>query len=332
MNCLNNMLNSCIYAVVFLMCLSAAAEAQNNKLFGGSDTVQFHVEIRGKFSRQSVWNVNLINANVTSFQSRPKDMDISQTTLDMLNSEAINIFEEVLESYHIKHVSRNKKDYKTFRQRAEPIFTEGGDQYYRIEVVIAGDNGLGGHYGGLDIQLYFKSLHRSTNVVYGYSFRTLKIGSSEEETLSEMRRVFSEQLKESYDDWKASLDHDLKNPRFYLLLRFDVSDLSPKQQKFIRKELFPCLYSRADSLGYIDLKKFYYQIFYRLKNSDYGETEENYISRYADLLQFSMGSSDKYPCSLRKTPMENYRATFKIDSTEKMITIGWRKPDQANSK
>lgn len=319
-------LTGCICAVV-LISLSRPGEAQEKKLFEGSETAQFHVEIKGKFNRQSAWNVNLINANVSSFQSRPQDMDISQTTLDMLNSKILNIFEEVLESNHIKNVSRNKKDYKKFRQRAEPIFTEGGDQYYRIEVVIAGDNGLGGHYGGLDIQLYFKSLHRSSNVVYGYSFRTLKIGMSDAETLFEMRRILSEQLNESYDDWKASLEKDLKNPRFYLLLRFDVNDLSPKQQKFIRKELFPCLYSRADSLGYIDLKKFYYQIFYRLKNADQGETEESYITQYAHLLQFSMGSSNKYPCSLWKTPMENYRATFKIDSTEKIITIGWKKPE-----
>lgn len=331
MNLINCLTKKTIQGFIFIFILLLnplpAAEAQEEQLFNGVDTVQFYIEISGKFNRQSAWDVNLVNAPGASFQSRPKDMEIAQETLDLLNRQTQNIFSAVLSSYQIKHITQNKKDSKKFRERAKPIFTDDGDRYFRIEVVIAGDNGLGGHYGGLDVQLYFKSLHRNTGIVYGYSFRTLKLGRSNEETLDELRSVFSDQLKESYNDWKGSLQKELKSPRRYLLLHFDVNELSPKQQKFIRKELFPCFYNRADSLGYIDLKNFYYQIFYRLKNPEQGETEESYITDYAELLQFSMGSSAKYPCSLWKTPMENYRATFKIDSTHKLITIGWRKPE-----
>ena len=321
------MIIRCLILISVLLSHSfSAAEAQDEALFNGADTVQFSVEIKGKFNHQASWDVNLVNATWSSFEAKPEDMDIPQETLDLLNAEIKTVFENVLEQYQIKHVSRNKKDYKKYRERAEPIFTKDGDRYYRIEMIIAGDNGVGGHYGGLDIQLFFKSLHRSTNVVYGYSFRTLKIGSTKEETLRELKLTLTDQLRESYEDWKESLQKDLKSPRCYLLLHFDVKELSRKQQKFVGKQLFSCLYSRADSLGYINLKKFYYQIFYRL-DTDQGETEESHITHYAELLQFSMGSSDKYPCSLRKTPLENYRTTATIDSVQKLITIGWRKPD-----
>jgi hypothetical protein len=301
--------------------------AQSEPLFNGADTVWVYAEINGKFSRQAPWDVNLVNSFVSGYQNKPEDLDIAEETLGFLNRNVQSVLKETLSALHFQNVSWKKKDYNNWRGLAEPIFTYGGDRYFRIDVVIAGDNGLGGHYGGTDIQLYFKSLHRSTNVVYGYSFRTLRIGSSEEETLLNLKNVFTEMLKESHLDWKASLDKDLKSPRRYLILYFDTEELNPKQKKFIRTSLFPCLYSRADSLGYVDMKNFYYQVFYRLANYSEGGTEEEYLNRYAELLLFSMGSSAKYPCSLWKTPMENYRATVKIDSVDKLITIGWKKPE-----
>lgn len=303
-----------------------AAMAQNKGLFEGADTVHLYVEMNGSFNNQSQWNVNLVNAPNTAFQSKPADSEIPQETFKILNKYSKNILKEVIENSGFKKTSWNKKDFKNWRGFTEPLFTPGGDRYYRIEIIIAGDNGLGGRYGGLDVRLYFKSMHRSTDVVYGYSFQTLHIGLTDEETLSNLKNMFSEMLKESYGDWQMSLEKDLKSPRRYLLLKFEVSELSTKQKKFVRTVLFPCLYSRADSLGYVDLNNFYYQIFYRLTKTEEGENEEEYISYYADRLQFSMGSSGKYPCSLSKTPMENYRATAKIDTAQKLITIGWRKP------
>lgn len=316
-----------VLAAALLACMVSSVAAQDTKLFEGVDTVWFYAEISGQFNRQSAWNINLVNAPQSSFQSRPKDMEIPQKTLDLLNANAQKTIYEVLDRYQVRLVEKKKKEYKRFRERAKPIFTLEGDRYFRIDIVIAGDNGLGGHYGGLDVQMYFKSLHRNTNLVYGYSFRTVTIGATDDETLANLHNSFSEQLKEAYDDWKESLAKDLNSPRRYLILHFEVNELNPKQQKFVRKELFPCLYAQGDSLGYIDLKNFYYQIFYRLRNADQGETEESFITRYAELLQFSMGSSAKYRCSLWKTPLENYRTTVKIDSAQKLIKIGWRKSE-----
>lgn len=300
---------------------------QSEPLFDGADTVRAYVEVKGKFSRQAPWDVNLVNGFVSGYQNKPDDLDITEEALKFLNENVQSALKEVLTALHLRRASWKKKDYNNWRGLAEPIFTYGGDRYFRIDVVIAGDNGLGGHYGGTDIQLYFKSLHRSTNVVYGYSFRTLRIGSTDEETLLNLKNIFTEMLRESYKDWHVSLDKDLKSPRRYLILRFDTDGLNSKQKKFIRTSLFPCLYSRADSLGYVDMKNFYYQVFYRLTDYSEGGTEEAHLNRYAELLQFSMGSSAKYPCTLWQTPMENYRATVKIDSTNKLITIGWKKPE-----
>lgn len=339
----NNIIIGFVSAVIWASCLWDPALAQNEAVFDGTDTVwvfgqnealfegadtaRVYIEIKGKFSRQAPWDVNLVNSFVTGYQNKPDDLDISDEILRFLNGNIQSALKEILIALHFRHVSWKKKDYGNWRGLAEPIFTPEGDRFFRIDVVIAGDNGLGGHYGGTDIQLYFKSLHRSTNVVYGYSFRTLRIGSTEEETLLNLKNVFTEMLRESHHDWKASLDKDLKSPRRYLILRFDTDELNSKQKKFIRTSLFPCLYSRADSLGYVDMKNFYYQVFYRLTDYSEGGTEEDYLNRYAELLQFSMGSSAKYPCSLWKTPMENYRATVKIDSANKLITIGWKKPE-----
>lgn len=300
---------------------------QSEPLFDGADTVLAYVEIKGKFNRQASWDVNLVNGFVSGYQNKPDDLDITEESLKFLNENVQSALKEVLTALHLRRASWKKKDHNNWRGLAEPIFTHGGDRYFRIDVVIAGDNGLGGHYGGTDIQLYFKSLHRSTNVVYGYSFRTVKIGTTDEETLLNLKNIFSEMLKESYKDWQVSLDKDLKSPRRYLILRFDIDGLNSKQKQFIRTSLFPCLYSRADSLGYVDMKNFYYQVFYRLTDYSEGGTEEAYLNRYAELLQFSMGSSAKYPCTLWQTPLENYRATVKIDSTNKLITIGWKKPE-----
>lgn len=313
-------------AILTLYALQSVA-AQNETLFAGADTVWIYAEINGKFSRQGPWDVNLVNGSISGFQSKPAELDIAEERLEFLNRNVQTALKEVLTDLNFHRVSWKKKDYKNWRGLAEPIFTYDKDRYFRVDVVIAGDNGLGGHYGGTDLQLYFKSLHRSTNVVYGYSFRTLRIGSTDDETMLNLKNLFTEMIKESYSDWKTSLEKDLNSPRRYLILRFDTEDLSVKQKKFIRTTLFPCLYSRADSLGYVDMKNFYYQIFYRLTNYSEGGTEEEYLNRYVELLQFSMGSSAKYPCSLWKTPLENYRATVKIDSVNKLITIGWKKPE-----
>jgi hypothetical protein len=300
---------------------------QDDILFDGADTVQVYAEITGKFNRQAPWDVNLVNSSISGYQSKPADMDIASETTDLLNGNLQRVMNEVFTKAQLKHVGWKKKDYEKWRGYAKPIFTHDSDRYFRIDIVVAGDNGLGGHYGGTDLQMYFKSLHRSTNVVYGYSFRTVKTGPSDEETLLNLSNALSEMLKESYGDWKLSLEKDLKSPRRYLLLRFDTQELSNKQKKFIRTTLFPCLYNQADSLGYVDMRNFYYQVFYRLKNFSEGETEEDYLTHYTELIQFSMGSSAKYPCSLWKTPLENYRAVVKIDSVDKLITIRWKKPE-----
>ncbi len=301
--------------------------AQENKLFDGVDTVQCYIEINGQFNRQAPWNVNLVNGSPTLFQSRPAPMDIPESTLTLLNDKMRITLEEVLSEVQFKRLSWKKKEFEKWRGFAEPIFSHDSDRYFRIDLIVAGDNGVGGQYGGTDIRMYFKSLHRSTNVVYGYSFRSVKLGESDEECLRNLKQTISEMLKESYQDWRISLEKDLRSPRRYLLLKFDTGGLSHKQKKFIRSDLFPCLYSQADSLGYVDMKNFYYQVFYRLKKFSEGETEEEYITRYAELLLFSMGSSAKYPCSLWRTPLENYRATAKIDSVNKLITIEWKKPE-----
>lgn len=307
--------------------MGLSVHAQEEALFEGVDTVQCYVEINGKFNRQTPWDVNLINGSVDLYRKKPGDMDIPDETLQLLNSKVRETLGEVLTEVQFKRISWKKKDYEKWRGYAEPIFSHDSDRYFRIDLVIAGDNGVGGYYGGTDVQMYFKSMHRSTNVVYGYSLRTVKIGSSDEETLGSLKQALSEMLKESFQDWKISLDKDLQSPRRYLLLHFDTGALSMKQKNFIRNELFPCLYNRADSLGYVDMKNFYYQIFYRLKSFSEGETEEDYITQYAELLQFSIGSSAKNPCSLWKTPMEGYRPTVRIDSVNKLITMGWNKKE-----
>jgi hypothetical protein len=315
------------FTILTLFFLSDSLFAQEGHLFDGVDTVQCYVEINGKFSRQAPWDVNLINGSVDLYRKKPEDLDIPEKTISLLNEKIRESIVEILSGAQFKRVSWKKKDYEKWRGFSEPLFSHDSDRYYRIDLVIAGDNGVGGHYGGTDIQMYFKSMHRSTNVVYGYSFRKIVIGSSDEETLTGLKRSLGEMLRESYHDWKLSLDKDLKSPRRYLLLHFETTELNQKQKKFIRNELFPCLYNRADSLGYVDMKNFYYQIFYRLKNFSEGETEEDYLTRYAELLQFSIGSSAKYPCSFWKTPMEGYRPTITIDSLNKLITMGWKKKE-----
>ncbi|MCB0834086.1 MAG: hypothetical protein KDC45_11535 [Bacteroidetes bacterium] len=292
-------------------------------VWDGLPDAKFSVAVHGAFSNEASWDVNLSNATVGL--SRPKDLNIDPSVLKVLNDSVAIIFDGILHGRQM-FTSWKASDYKNWKKHAIRLFEPDSDRLFRIELRIDGDNGVGGNYGGLDMRLYFRSLHRQWDVVFGYAFRTLDHLGTPEESLASLKVHLKELLSDAIRDWKMSLKKELRYPVRYVIISFNTEELNRRQKAYVKKSLFPCLYQQTDSLGYVRLTDYDYQVFYRLGRNKEGETEKDYLRWYKDVLQFAMGTSGKYPCDLSRTPFSEFRPFVEANVEESKITIQWTKP------
>jgi len=253
-------------------------------------------------------------------------MEISSDLLAALNRGYEKIFFDELKNVDIKKTSRYEEDLKKWRRKAEPLFGAEGDLYFSIDLQIAGQNGMGGQFGGLDLRLTTKSLHRNEDLVYGYSFESVPIAETSEAMLGNLRASFQKLLRAASQDLRKAIAEDQKHPRKFFTLAFDNAGLDTKQIIFVHQSLLDCLVDRVAGQYLANARENNaYRIIYRLKRNDEKETEEDYINSFAETIRFSVGNHGKYDCSLWRSPMEGYKPNVEVDSLKKRIVVSWKK-------
>ncbi|NUM80837.1 hypothetical protein HUU42_08535 [bacterium] len=318
-----------LYGSIILWCLTTSVVmGQEMPLWHDIENHDFYVSVQGHFNARSAWDVNLVNAPIMTYGNRPKDMDIAKEILDALNDEFHPVLQRVLHGFGMKRISHKESDFKKWKKKAEPIDDGEGDRYFQIDVRVNGDNGLGGHYGGLDLRVTFKSLHRNPDLVYGFAFEALTIGAAADETLSNLETLLVQLVHDAVLDWRRAVKEEKRRPRKFLFLKFDTENLDDHQGAYVHQKLLDCLFYQGRSSSYIgnDREEETYRIYYQLKQNDPDETENDFIDWYADVLLFAMGSHGKFPCSLRNTPLEDYQPAISKNYDTKTITVRWNPP------
>jgi hypothetical protein len=284
------------------------------------DSCKFVLLVSGEFNARSPWDVNLVNAPVGDFALRPPDLDISKETLALLNDQVRPMLVGLLGSLGFR-ISNKEFDHRTWRRLAVPMENDS-DRYFALNLLIDGENGLGGHYGGLDLRLKLSSFHRNPRLVYSLGFETLKPGADTDETLHNLRNTLLDLIEETVADWKHVLADEQKRPRKSFLLTLDVGGLKKKQRKFLEEQLLDCMHEQIDGFDYLKPtgRKHVYRVHYRISGS---ESPGDFVKRYEEAVVMSVGTHGKYPCSLWRSEMENFKPVVRADSSREEVTIRW---------
>lgn len=300
------------------------AHAQTNLAMMTRDTCRTFVSIVGNFNNHAAWNVNLTNAALSQVSEQPRDIDIEPSSLSVLNDRLPSVFFALLDSMGFRYSSR-ESDRERWQRMAGPLENDS-DVFYSMNVLIDGDNGMGGRFGGLDVRIKFTSMHRNQKLVYGFGAATVKSSSDSTVQLAYLRSALSDVLGEALSDWDAVLREERQRPRKQCTLVLDIHRFKIQQRAFIENVLMSCVHAQVDGFDYVKKTKdkFAYQIHYRL---DHREDENAFLMRYASTIRLSVGSHGKYPCSLWKSPMEGYRTSVEVDTTGRSITWRWVKDD-----
>lgn len=294
--------------------------AQEVLLDNHPDSCRLYVSISGRFNAQSEWDVNLINAPVDEVARRPGRIDISDSALTALNGSVEAVLLSILTSKDWKY-SRLDDDYYKWKMSAPPV-QEFDDRYFRLHLWINGSNPLGGQYGGLDVRIQWTSLHRNPNLLYGLGFTRLGVPPPGME-VKHLEEALRHALEEALSDWRSGLRDERMRPRRSFTLHVHPDDLSDAPFRYFLNSVLPCVHDQLagfDFLKETDKDKSYV-VHYRL---GHGETESEFIERYAETMRMAVGTHGKYACSLWKTPLERYRPIVRTDSTSRTVEIRWQ--------
>lgn len=304
--------------------ISGFADAQTNLAMMTRDTCRIFVSIVGSFNNHAAWNINLTNAPISQSAGQPKDLDIESASLSVLNDRLPSVFFGLLDSMGLRHSSR-ESDRDRWQRMAGPLENDS-DVFYSMNLLIDGDNGMGGRFGGLEVRIKFTSMHRNQNLVYGFGATTVEPSSDSTVQLANLRSALRDVLGEALSDWDAVLREERQRPRKVFTLILDIHRFKSHEKAFIENELMACIHAQVDGFDYVKKMKdkFAYQVHYRLNHR---ENERTFLLRYASTINLSVGSHGKYPCSLWKSPMEGYRTSVDVDTTGPSITWRWVKDD-----
>lgn len=279
--------------------------------------------ITGEFNQQAVWDINLINAPLTAFESKPADLNVNPKLLRKLNDKRFGAFRTAAKEMRIT-ASNSASDLRKWRDKAapDPPFT------FQCDIQIAGDNGLGGQRGGLDIRMTLRSLHPDHDLIYGFAISTLRDTIDPDQGPTVLQMTYGDMLQKCYRDWLEARAANALKPNRRLTLILDMSGLDERQTRFVQYRMLNCIYDRGSGNRYIagTSDPWTFTITYQLKRFDPDETEAEYLQKYVQKLEHSIGSFGKYECGLRGTPLEDFKPLIALDLNEHSIRIAWQKP------
>jgi hypothetical protein len=279
--------------------------------------------IKGEFDARAPWDVNLVNAPITAYAARPSNVTIEKNTLKALNKKKTDAFRKAAKSLGIK-ASASSSDFRNWRGTASatPPYT------FLCDIQIAGDNGLGGNYGGLEIRMTLKSLFPDHDLTYGFALETVTIPDSPGDAEKILQSVYERLIVRGYVEWQRAWTADQKRPNCTLNISFDLLGLEEKQRRFLHFKLLDCIYALGKANRFVSNTKDVntFAITYQLKRYDENETEADYLLGYAHAMELSLGTRGKYDCSLAGTPLESWKPLVTTDIESKTIRLSWTKP------
>lgn len=279
--------------------------------------------VKGEFDARAPWDVNLVNAPITAYAARPSDIAIDKKILRALNKKKKDAYRKAAKALGVK-TSASSSDFRNWRGSASatPPYT------FLCDVQIAGDNGLGGNFGGLEIRMTLKSLFPDHDLTYGFALETVSIPGSPDDAEKILQDVYGRLIERCYIDWQKAWVSDQKRPNCMLLIRFDLLGLEENQRRYLHFKLLDCIYALGKANRFVSNTKDdnTFAITYQLKRYDENETEADYLLGYAHMMELSLGTRGKYDCSLVGTPLESWKPLVTTDIDNKTIRLSWIKP------
>lgn len=301
---------------VSLLCL----QAQETGIPAGT---RIFYTVKGEFDARAPWDVNLVNAPITAYAARPSDVSIGKIILKALNKKKSDAFRKAAKALGIK-ASASSSDFRNWRGTASatPPYT------FLCDIQIAGDNGLGGNYGGLEIRMTLKSLFPDHDLTYGFAMETVTVPDAPDDTEKILQEVYERLISRCYSEWEKAWTADQKRPNCTLNIRFDLLGLEEKQRRFLHFKLLDCIYALGKANRFVSNTQDdnTFAITYQLKRYDENETETDYLLGYAHAMELSLGTRGKYDCSLAGTPLESWKPLVTTDIDNKTIRLSWTKP------
>lgn len=160
-------------AALALVAGCAVAHADASAPGAAGDRIDCTVEVVGQFSARGSFDVNRINEPPTGGPAEPPPLAVSARQLALLNRELSRAVEATVAELGWRRMPRAP-------DKAGALVRElGGDRYFALRVEASPENGMGGHFGGLDLGVTLRSLHRKERL-HNFEIATVKLGRDDE--------------------------------------------------------------------------------------------------------------------------------------------------------
>jgi hypothetical protein len=280
--------------------------------------------VNGAFSDRGRLDINLINAPWGGGPREPPLLPVSPKSLEALNLHARRTVEEILRELGAS-VEQPSGQRPSAKPSPAPPAREGS---YSLTVAVGGDNGLGGHHGGLDVHLEAMNAARPP-VAAGRSFATVAPASGDEGQRKALKDALAPAVLAAFEDLRAGLAEKRRLPVVELRLTFVGTNLSPEQLDEVDKRVGPCAAALAEPEAVSRAPAREREVSFLLKVRVEEPDPEAGARKRLDALRLAVaaevGNHGKQRCSLFHTPLHGYRAQVKVRAESRELVVSFEK-------
>lgn len=280
--------------------------------------------VNGAFSDRGRLDVNLINAPAVGLPEEPPRLPVSPESIEALNLHASGVVEEILRERGASVVHPSGKGPSAKPSPAPPA----RDGSCSLTVAVGGDNGLGGHHGGLDVHLEARSVS-GPPVAAGQAFATVAPASGPEGQRKALKDALAPAVLVAFERLRAGLAEKRRLPVVELRLTFVGTNLSPEQLEEVDKRVGPCAAALAEpedvSRAPVREREFSFLLKVRLEEPDPEAGARKRLDALRAAIDAEIGNHGKQRCSLFHTPLRGYRTRVKVRAESREIVVSFEK-------
>ncbi len=280
-------------AIALFIPALAAADASAPGDNAKSEIGKWHItpKIDGRFDQSASLDQNMINAP-PDHSPRPA-LDVSDEKLKLLNGARARIGNEVLYELGLRGATPGSRT---------------------VEAAIcfgACGNGLGGHYGGLDVTARFKGVSPDADAD-SFGFATVALVAGDKEQFEALHAAILKAARSALDSFRVTL----RLPVRMIQLLWGTEGFSPAQEKEV-PSLLRCAAQLAPTVT-LEMKKpdishaFLAVAQYRLGRYHPGETEQELAHDLASQIEGQLRGGFMARCRLPPVFPDSIRAVAKV--------------------
>lgn len=285
-----------------------------------------HMTLQGQFDARAPFEVNRVNGPPVGGPQEPPPLPLKPEVLQALNASVSDATDAVLRSLNLEPL-HGDQELQKLRRGAKPLSRGQGDARFALSLQLAGDDGLGGHHGGLELRARVRSLQRAPDLA-GEGVATVPFVVDVHSARIALGGALLDAISSAFNDLRSHLHDDQTRPRVHVkLLLVDTAALSHAQQA-AALERARCAAELAEPVSVQPLPDGAgYDVELRLGRYDPAETTSQRVKAWAGRLQLELGPEGKARCSTWHTPLEGLQPLIVPDADA--LRLGFEPPQDA---